>query len=235
MNGILARDNFEIAGQMFNAAFNPKVLASGQVNPNYNPNWDAVTDFRMTQGTVRLEQLLVTTSAVYTFPVLNNIPTPGAIAQFNTEIRLTNQDSFIPTEVGLFTAKPTGSFDNTFLLKSYPGPVTFTNYVPMQAIYNGVMKMAFNNVNYMIQWDTFRHYYVPQTQVTGAPAAGSPIDEIDGGENAFYPMQPFIIITGTQNINLTVNLQSALTAVDANSRLIIVLRGIYALNSTVTN
>src|SRR5882672_4966279 len=99
MNSIAARQDFDIAAQIFNNAFNPPTI-NGQPNPNWNPSFSAVAAFRLSQSTLRLEQPTSASSSTYNFPVLINIQNQGQA--FNTEIRLQQQDSFVPTHVGFF-------------------------------------------------------------------------------------------------------------------------------------
>jgi hypothetical protein len=232
MNGIEARDNFDVATKIFNNAFNPMYI-NGLLNPRYDPSFDAVTAFRLSQSTLRLEQPCTTQSTLYNFPVLNNIQNQAQA--FNTEIRLAQQDSFIPTSIGIFTALPSGPTDTTFKLMAYPNPFILTNATQMQAYYNGKMSIMINNVQYTLNWDLWRHWKSNQTQQTAALGAGSPEDQFDGADDGFYPMQPFILLIGSQNIQLNIQIPVSPTAVDANSRLVIILRGIQAQNSTVVN
>jgi hypothetical protein len=233
MNSIAARDDFNIAARIFSNAFNPPVLSNGQANPNYNPNFDPVVAFRLSQSALRLEQPCVNTSTQYNFPVLINIQNQAAA--FNTEIRLQQQDSFIPTHIGFFLALPSSSIDTTFKLMTYPNPVVLTNAIQMQSYYNGTMSIMINNVQYTQKWDLWRHWKTEQTQQTAPIGAGSPEDQFSADDDGFYPMQPFILLIGSQNIQLNINLPVSPTAVDANSRLVILMRGILAQNSTVVN
>lgn len=223
-NSIAARMDFENAVRIFDNAF----------NPNHRQDVDVVSLFRLTQSELRLEQPLVTTSTQYLFPVLVNINNQATTA-FNTEVRLNLQDSFVPTHVGIFLAKPTSSTDTAFALESYPNPFIFTNSQQMYALYNGQMQIVINNNRYTQNWDLWRHYKANQTQQTAAPGAGSPLDQLDGSEDGFYPMQPYVLLLGSQNIELTIKVPVAPTAVDANSRFVIKFRGILAQNSTVVN
>ncbi len=233
MNSIAARDDFNVAVQIFNNAFNPMYLANGMTNANYNPAFDAVAAFRLSQSVLRLEQPTTATSTVYNFPVLTNIQNQAQA--FNTEVRLNIQDSFVPTHVGFFLALPSSTSDTTFKLMTYANPFILTNATQMQAYYNGTMSIMINNVQYTQKWDLWRHWVTNQTQQTAALGAGSPEDQFAGSDDGFYPMQPFILLIGSQNIQLNINLPIAPTAVDANSRLVVMLRGILAQNSTVVN
>jgi hypothetical protein len=233
MNSIAAREDFNVAAQIFNNAFNPMLLSNGMPNPNYNPAFDSVSAFRLSQSVLRLEQPQVSTSTQYLFPVLSNIQNQAAA--FNTEIRLNIQDSFVPTHVGFFPVLPGSSTDTTFKLLTYPNPAIFTNATQMQAFYNGSMSIMINNVQYTQKWDLWRHWQTNQTQQTTALGANSPEDQFMGSDDGFYPMQPFILLIGSQNIQVNINLPVAPTAVDANSRLVLMFRGILAQNSTVVN
>ena len=233
MRGIEAREDFNTAVQIFGNAFNPQHLANGQMNPNFNPYFDPVSAFRLSQSALRLEQPTVTSSATYLFPVLTNIQNQAQA--FNTEIRLNIQDSFVPTHVGFFLALPSSGTDTTFKLMTYPNPAVLTNFLQMQAYYNGTMSIMINNVQYTQKWDLWRHWQTNQTQQTAALGASSPEDQFMGSDDGFYPMQPFILLIGSQNIQVNIQLPVSPTAVDANSRLVIMFRGILAQNSTVVN
>lgn len=233
MRGIEAREDFNTAVQIFNNAFNPMTLANGQPNPNYSPYFDSVSAFRLSQSALRLEQPCVATSTQYLFPVLTNIQNQAQA--FNTEIRLNIQDSFVPTHVGFFLALPGSTTDTTFKLMTYPNPVILTNFLQMQAYYNGTMSIMINNVQYTQKWDLMRHWQTNQTQQTAALGAGSPEDQFAGSDDGFYPMQPFILLIGSQNIQINITLPVSPTAVDANSRLVVIFRGVLAQNSTVVN
>jgi hypothetical protein len=238
MNGIAAREDFRNVVEIFDKAFNPRFVFDKRSNqwvnnPDFDAMWDATSAFRLTQQTLRLEQPL-TTSTLYTFPILNNIQNQSS-GQFNTEIRLPQQDTFVPTHIGIFLGLPGSTSDTTFLPKTYPNPFIFTNATQMQAIYSGVLKIMVNNVQYTNNWDLYRHWKTNQTQQTAALGAGSPEDQWDGSEDGWYPMQPFVMMIGSQNLVINIQLPAAPTAVDANSRLILMMRGVNAQNSTVVN
>lgn len=188
-----------------------------------------INQFKCTQSFLRLEQALSITQTRYQFQILNQ--TTGA--QFNTEQRLNLQDSFVVSGIGIFLGKPSSSTDTTFELDTYGNTVKYTNAAAMNALYNGIMQITVNNDVILPAWDLSRHFYRPQTQQTAA--ANSPLDQKRLAEDAFYAVEPNITAIGSKNTAITVNLQAALSAVDANSRLIIVLRGVLAQNSTVVS
>lgn len=234
LNGIVAREDFRIAAKIFSNAFNPKTLANGQPNTKYDPNWDPVSAFKLTQSELRLEQPFVSTSALYTFPVLSNIQNQAQ--QFPSEIRLNLQDSFVPTRLGVYVALTTGTSDSTFKLLTYFNPTVFVNSIAMEGFYNGQMKLMINNNQYINGWGLTRHRKVNQTQQTVTPIATGVVEtQFDGSEDGIYPIQPFVLLLGSQNIQLNIQLPNALTAVDANSRVILRFEGVLAQNSTVVN
>jgi len=234
MNGIVAREDFKIASRIFANAFNPKKLANGQDNPKYVQDWDPVSAFKLTQSELRLEQPLVSTSGLYTFPVLSNIQNQAQ--QFPSEIRLNLQDSFVPTRLGVYVALTTGTSDTTFKLLTYFNPTVFANSIAEEAFYNGQMKLMINNVQYINGWGLVRHRKVNQTQQTVTPIATGVVEnQFDGSEDGLYPIQPFVLLLGSQNIQLNIALPNAITAVDANARVILRFEGVLAQNSTVVN
>jgi hypothetical protein len=240
MNGIEAREDFTNVVRIFDNAFNPKYVidkTSGKyvVNPSYDALWDAVSAFRLTQQTLRLEQPMVAGSNVYNFPILNNIQNQAQ--QFSTEIRLAQQDTFVPTHIGFFLEYPSGVNDATFQIKTYPSQILSAQPVQEQAYYNGVLNIMVNNVQYTSNWDLWRHFVTNQTQQTAALGAGSPEDQLNGSADGWYAMQPFVLMIGSQNIRISVTLPAAgaPTAVTANARLCLMLRGVLGQQSTVVN
>jgi len=224
MNPIAARMDFEQAVRIFDKAFNP------QGKPDVN----VVDLFRMTQSDLRLEQPLTTTNNLLTFPVLNNIQNQSG-GQFNTELRLAQQDSFVPTKVGVFFGLPSSSTDTSFRLYPYPSPFIFTNGAAMEAFYSGTFNMTINNDKLVKSWLLMRHRKTNQTQETAAYGAGSPLDQMDMDEDGFVPMQPYCLLIGSQDIQIQMSLPLAPTAVDANTRIVLIFRGVVAQNSTVVN
>jgi hypothetical protein len=224
MNPIAARMDFEQAVNIFDKAF----------NPTGNPKNNVVDLFRMTQSDLRLEQPFTTTNNLLTFPVLNNIQNQQG-GQFITEIRLAQQDSFVPTRIGIFMGLPSSATDTSFKLYPYPSPFIFTNAAAMEAFYSGTMLWTMNNDKLIKNWLLMRHRKTNQTQQTAAYGAGSPLDQMDMDEDGFVPMQPYCLIIGSQDIQIQMSLPLAPTAVDANTRIVLLLRGVVAQNSTVVN
>ncbi len=223
-NAIAARMDFEQSVKIFERAF----------NPTGKPGVSVVDLFRMTQSELRLEQPLLTTNNLLTFPVLNNIQNQSG-GQFNTEIRLAQQDSFVPTRIQISLGLPTSSTDTTFKLYPYPSPFVFTNATAMEAFYSGQMQWTINNDKYVKNWPVMRHRKTNQTQQTTAYGAGAPLDQMDMDEDGFCPMQPYCLLIGSADILIQIAIPVAPSAVDANTRVVMRIEGIIAQNSTVVN
>lgn len=238
MNGIEAREDFKNVVQIFDNAFNPRFVFNQQANawqpnPKYQAVWDPVSAFRLTQSTVRMEQPLSTQTNRYTFPILNNIQNQGQ--QFNTEIRLAQQNTFVPTHIGFFLGYPSSTTDTTFKPYAYPNQFVSAQPVQEQAVYNGQLTIMIQNVQYLQNWDLWRHWKANQTQQTAALGAGSPQDEFSGADDGWYPMQPFVLMIGSQDIQININIPVTPTAVTENARLILMFRGVLSQQSTVVN
>ncbi len=232
MNGIVARQNFEKAVQIFYNAF-VKRDSNGRI---LDPNFDPIDAFKLTQSTLRVEQTLATTTAQYQFPILVNVQNGNT--QFNTEIRLNMQDSFVPTELQVFTGLPGSATGTAWKPLTYENPALFTaaSSLAIVALWNtGTMEIKINKDTKLTNWDLWRHYYAGQTQQTAPVGAGSPVNEVCGADDGFYPMEPYVLFIGSQNIQITINLALAITAVDAFSRVGIMFRGVLAQNSTVVS
>lgn len=184
---------------------------------------------KLTQSDYRFEQPLVAGNTNYTFPVLVN-QQPFS----NTEKRLLQQDSAIIYSLGMYLALPASSTDTAFLLETYPNPVSWgANAVPAKSIYNGFISIAVNNDILVPNWGTFKHLNVPETQTTAA--ANAPLDEIRGSYDATFPMEPNIVLIGSKNNVINLQLPVGISTVPANSRVVLILRSITAQNSTVVS
>lgn len=195
--------------------------------PNLN-----IDSFKLTQSFLRLEQPTVVGQTLYSFPILVNQSNPLI---FNTEQRLNLQDSFVISDLGFYQALPSSSTDATYKLLTYVSPFLFVNDAQHEIFYNGKISITVNNNVILPAWDTVRHRLAPQTQQTAALAAGSPMDEFDGKTYSMYPVEPNITLVGSKNYVVNLQLPAGPTAVDANSRVVILLRGILAQNSTVVS
>lgn len=225
VNGLIAREDFNQAMRLFSNAFPHMTMEQ------------ILKEFKLTGSDLRLEQPTVANSNQYLFPVMVNIASTNvANGSFNTEIRLNMQDIFLPMYVGFFLANPSSATDTTFNDFTYVNQVAFpASPTQMNAFYNGQLNISVNNTQYIKGWMLKRHRVVPQTQQTAAFGPGSPgNDQIDGATDGFYPLQPYVLISGNSNMQVNINLPAGPTAVDANSRLVLVFRGLLAQNCTAT-
>lgn len=192
------------------------------------PGFDAGA-YKLTQSYLRCEQPLVVGATSYKFPVLVTEVNPTL---FPTEKRLNLQDSFVISSIGIFLAAPTGATDGAFIPMSYPNPLTFTTTTARdaQTIYNGSLEIKVNNNVLVPDWDVWRHYDRPQTQsVAVAPAAADEISGLTG----FFPMEPNVVLVGAKNNKISINLPAGVATIIANTRVVIIYRGILAQNTTV--
>jgi hypothetical protein len=193
---------------------------------------------KLTQSDLVLEQQLFTNVTQYLFPVLNNQQGNAGGAIFNTEVRLTQQDSFISSAWGFFMSTPTSGVDATFIVQTYPNPILFTGGASAAAetLYNSIAQIRVNNDVVYPVWHLSRHRYVPQTQQTplivGVENA-NPYAQIDLSSDGFFPMEPNFVIIGSKNTVITAILPAALAAVTAFQRARFHFRGLLAQNSTI--
>lgn len=194
-----------------------------------------VSQYKLTQSFLRLEQPVVIGRTNYVFPVMINQNAPQI---FNTEQRLNLQDSFVISELKFYLLNPSSAVDTTARPLTYPDPVNFPNtFEDMQAAYSGLLQISVMNNVLVTAWDLDRHYLAPQTQATAAPSAASPLNEYSGNAYGFYPVEPNIVLVGSKNNQIQIQLPEGIAALEAgsNARLGLWLRGILAQNSTVVN
>jgi len=193
----------------------------------------------LSQSYLRLEVALSTTITNYQFPVLTNDVSSSNTTSFNTEQRLNLQDAFVCSSMGLFFAVPSSSTASNYRLFTYPSPITFSASNTATSLlnwYNSSLTLTVNNRQIVPAYDLYRHYFVPQQQAQTAPyyAANTQafVDQNDGSENAFYPIEPAWVLVGSKQNSLQVQLPQAMAAVETNSRAILILRGHLAQNVT---
>jgi hypothetical protein len=135
-------------------------------------------------------------------------------------------------------AAPSSSTDTAFRVLSYPSTGT-NEFSAAQAdaaltLYNGFFTMQVNNQNIVPAYDILRSYYVPQTQGGVGITAQTvfPVDQWDGGDNGFYPIEPNILLNGGANIVANIVLPAAISSVKADSRIVAIFRTILCQNVT---
>jgi len=192
---------------------------------------------KCTISTLRLEQQVLTTKTQYQFPVLNNqMGTTNTI--FNTEIRLNQQDSFVAAAWGFYISKPSSATDATFILHTYPSPAVFSTSgvaAASETLYNSIFQIQINNDVILPVLSTARFRYVPQSQqvAAGTNQNGIAQDQIDLSQDGCIPVEPNILLIGSKNTVINLNLPAALAAVEANQRMTILYHGVLMQNSTI--
>jgi hypothetical protein len=190
----------------------------------------------LTQSYVRSEVAISSSVTNYRLPIVVTDTTNGAA--FNTEKRVQLQDVSVVSSLFIGLAVPSSSTDTAFPVLSYPSTAT-NQFSSAQAdaaltLYNGFFTMQVNNQNIVPAWDILRHYYVPQTQGGVGITAQTvfPIDQFDGGDNGFYPVEPNLLLNGGANIVANIVLPAAISSVATNSRIVAIFRTILCQNVT---
>jgi hypothetical protein len=193
----------------------------------------SVEHAKLTQSYLRSEVALSTSIANYHIPVLVNDTQNGA-SRVN-EKRLNLQDIFITTEIAVLIG--VGAATNTKAqLYTYPNGTIFTTATDddLWSIYNGYLNLTINNEQVLPAWDVLRHYFVPQTQGGVGITAQTifPVDQWAASQDAFYPVEPGIVMNGAANINFQLTANGAPASVLANSFICVMQRGILCQNVT---
>ena len=186
----------------------------------------SVEHAKLTQSYLRSEVALSTSIANYHIPVLVN-DTQNGSTRVN-EKRLNLQDIFVTTEIAVLIGIGTGT-NTAAKLYTYPNATAFTSATDdnLWSVYNGFLNLTINNEQILPSWDVIRHYFVPQTQ-----QSASTTDQWAAGSDAFYPVEPGIVMNGAANINFQLTANGAPATVETNSFICILQRGILCQNVT---
>jgi hypothetical protein len=188
----------------------------------------------LSQSYLRSEVAMSTSTTSYQIPVLVN--STGANTNFPTNQLLNLQDAFVVSSIGVFVAIPAASTTTAFPLYTYPNASAFTTSGASAALYNlynGKLSVTVNNRQIVPAWDLYRHLYVPQTQ-QGAASTATTIDENDATEYGYYPVEPNIVLVGSKNNVITLELPGAISTLQASTapRIVVIMRGILGQNIT---
>jgi hypothetical protein len=189
----------------------------------------------LTQSYIRTEQLMAVGQTNIQFPLVTT-QTPNL--QSNTQQLIQLQDSFVVSEVGVFLFTPGSSTDTTVPLLSYPNQISFSTAnaaANAETIYHSYLTLSVNKAVIVPFWDVYRSRLTNQTQQTAALGAGSPEDQLSGRDDVFYPTEPNWVIIGSRSNILTLVMPNQFAAVQANSRIVVYMRGCLAQNSTSVN
>jgi hypothetical protein len=190
----------------------------------------------LSQSYIRSEVAMSTSTTSYQIPILVN--STGANTNFATNNLLQLQDAFVVASIGIFVAAPAASTTTAFPLFTYPNAVTFSTAGAATALYNlynGRMSVTVNNRQICPAIDLQRYLYVPQFQQgSSSSATNGGIDQNDATEYGYYPVEPNIVLVGSKNNVVTLELPGAISTLQASTapRIVVIMRGILAQNST---
>jgi hypothetical protein len=188
----------------------------------------------LSQSYLRSEVAMSTSTTSYQIPILVN--SVGAGTNFATNNLLNLQDGFVVSSIGIFTAIPAASTTTAFPLYTYPNSTAYSTSGASAALYNlygGKLSIVVNNRQIVPSYDIYRNLYVPQTQ-QGAASTASTIDQNDASEFGFYPIEPNIVLVGSKNNVVSLELPGAISTLQAGvaPRIVVIMRGILAQNVT---
>lgn len=190
----------------------------------------------LSQSYLRFEAALSASTAQYNFDVLVN---DNINPNFATQNKLNLQDAFIVSSIGIFIGLAASSSvaESKVPLYSYPDRTVFTaaTAANLVGLYSGSLSLTVNQRVLVPSWDLYRHYCAPITQ-TGYTPTGVTDGDIDNstnfGQDGFFNVEPNMVFVGSKKNQLQINIPAALTAPPANSRVVIICRGLLAQNST---
>ena len=230
-NNASARESYAHARRMFFKAFRDKFKSDQECQL-----W--VDCLKLSQSEIRLEVELSAGPTTFVFGVTPNQTNTNNF-QFNTERRLVLQDSICVNEYAILVGNPGSRIDTAWRLRTYGNTVDFAAASAAaidETFYShGSFVLKCNNDVIMPFRGLFNHWYKPQTQQTLALGAGSPGDQIRGAEDGFITDEPNIVIIGSKNYIPQIELPASLASVDAFERAVLIMRGVYAQNSTVVS
>ena len=191
----------------------------------------------LSQSYIRTEVAMSTSTTQYTLPILVNSANASGGTTFPTMNLLNLQDAFVVSRIGVFVAAPASSTTTAFPYFTYPNAQTFTTAGAATALYNlynGNMSITVNNRQIVPSWDLYKHLYVPQTQQATSTGTNTAIDQNDASEYGYYPVEPNIVLVGSKNNQVTLNLPAAIGTLQASTapRIIVIFSGILAQNVT---
>lgn len=189
----------------------------------------------LSQSYIRSEVAMSTSTTSYHVPVLINDTQNGS--SFVTENRLQLQDAFVVSKIGVFVAIPASSSTTAFPYYTYPNAQAFTTAGAAAALYNlynGSLSISINNRTIVPSWDLYKHLYVPQTQQATSTGTNTAIDQNDASEFGYYPVEPNIVLVGSKNNQISLNLPAAIGTLQASTapRILVIFSGILAQNVT---
>jgi hypothetical protein len=197
-----------------------------------------VDSLKLAPAEIRLETTLDTVNSVFTFGVTPNQANNAGVV-FKTENRLQMQDQLIVSEYGILTAQTAGTTDTAFDLNTYGNANVFAaaDAAALNTTFysNGQFALKCNNDIIIPGRGLLNHKYIPQTQQLAALGAANAHSQLRGVEDGFVTMEPNFILSGQKNNVPQIILPGALASMAANARVVLILRGLLAQNSTVVS
>lgn len=195
---------------------------------------------KLTQSELRFENTVSITRTNYVFAVLVNAVNNSSNQVFNTEIRLNQQDSFIASAIRFYIGEPSSLTDATWIDYTYPSPAVFAaagESAALETFYKGQLKITVNNVVVMPTLSLSRFRFVPFAQKVTAAANQNGIgdDAIDSSTDGLSMTEPNVILIGSKNNLIEINLPAAVSTIGAAgfTRCGLAFRGLLAQNSTI--
>lgn len=204
---------------------------------------------RISQSTLIFQQPIVAGNSSYTFGVLQNqAPVlPG-------EIRLALQDLFVVSTMaigfsGTYNTAGPGGVSRRFITFN-PNANLDATALNLYPLYEGTLKVLVNEVTYLLNWDIQRHFYAGSSQLSSVAGSVNTLNELAGNKDAFFPVEPGIVLNGNAKNEFTINMPNNQlapavitgytnqggTAYTINiDRLVIMTRGYLAQNSSTSN
>jgi hypothetical protein len=193
----------------------------------------------LSQSYLRFEAPISASQTQYTFDTLVN---ENLNPNYSTQQKLNLQDAFYISDLGFFIGLPASSSttEANVRLFSYAASAatTLLGATPSAAqanilpFYNGFLSLTINQRIMLPSWDLYRHYVVNQTQQITANTAVGAQDQINLGHEGFYAVEPNLVLIGSKKNVLQIVIPSVPAAVIANTRLVIIARGILAQNAS---
>ena len=195
-----------------------------------------VAQAKLTQSLLRSEVAMSSSVTRFHIPVTVNDSQNGNA--FNTEKRLQLQDVFIVSSIALKVAVPASSTDGMFDLFSYSNLTKFSSSntaASVRGAYsNGNLSMVIDNDQILPYFPTNWLYRAPITQQAinvGYTTSGvNLLDSADGANDSIIQIEPNFILAGNAQIDFNLNLPAAMTAVETNSRWVVLQYGLLAQN-----
>jgi hypothetical protein len=189
----------------------------------------------LSQSYLRSEVQMSTSTTSYHIPILVNDNQNGANSSYNTSQLLQLQDAFVVSGIYIGWGNPTSATDTEWIPQTFnDGQIASSAAIAksLYTLYNGNMQIVVNNRQILTGWDIQRHFFVPQTQQIAAVGQTTNMSQVDFSENGFYPVEPNLVLVGSKNNQVSINLPSAIANIPTYGRIVCVFRGILAQNAT---